>query len=95
MVNEAGFVTLAAPGRKKKTPENATGEEDTVSESDRPTKIDPPEITQTTKNNAISETTHQECMSEAEEDYQPTPDAQQPPAPTSLRNCLWGRTRRR
>ena len=39
--------------------------------------IDPSEITPTTQNNALSETTHRASMGE-EDDYPPTPDARRP-----------------
>ena len=52
-MEDASCAMLATPTPKKKAPENADGEEaDTVSETDRQTKIDQSEIMRTSQNNA-------------------------------------------
>ena len=76
-MEDDSFAMLAKPAPKKKSPENASGEEDTVSDTDRPTKIDPSEITQAAQQNAPPETPNKDGPDAEYKSYPPTPGEKQ------------------
>ena len=86
-MEDARFATLATSTPKKEGPWKCIrgGEEDTVSDKDRPTEIDPPEITQTPRNYATHETTNPEGGGEEDERFHPSTGGETIP---SFRNCI-------